>query len=393
MGNKKKTAPKAKEPVRIRFKQLQNGNQSIYFDIYRNGKRVYDFPKLYIVPEKTDTDKEKNRETLVLANKIKAQKILELESNENGFTASSLKQKANFIDYIKALSERKTESGIRGVYESYSGLINHLTYYKGDKVTFKHITKEYCSGFNEYLKTAKNGTYKRGISETYPTGTLSQGTQYNYSRVLSVALNCAVQDGIIQSNPMKTLTRFERPKLPESNREYLTIDEVKQLVKTPCVKPIVKQAFLFTCFSGLRFSDVKALKWGDIQTDNEGQRLIRYTQQKTKKHEYLQVSDEALKFLPERNGAKDNDIIFILSGNGYTNQALASWVLAAGIQKRVTFHVGRHTNATLLLSLGVPIETVSKLLGHSNIKTTQIYAKVIDKNKRAAVSKLDGLTD
>ena len=391
MGNSKKTV--AKEPIRIRFKQLQNGNQSIYFDIYRNGKRVYDFPKLYIIPEKTDTDKEKNRETLVLANKIKAQKILELESSENGFISNSLKQKANLIDYIRELAERKKESGIRGVNDSYSGLINHLTHYKGDKITFKHITREYCSGFNEYLKTAKNGTYKRGISETYPTGILSQGTQYNYSRVLSVSLNCAVQDGIIQRNPMKTLTRFERPKLPESSREYLTIDEVKQLVKTPCVKPTVRQAFLFTCFSGLRFSDVKTLKWGDIQTDNEGQKLIRYTQQKTGKNEYLQISDEALKFLPERNGAKDNDIIFILSGNGYTNQALASWVLAAGVQKRVTFHVGRHTNATLLLSLGVPIETVSKLLGHSNIKTTQIYAKVIDKNKRAAVSKLDGLTD
>ena len=393
MGNKKKAIVKAKEPVRIRFKQLQDGNQSIYFDIYRNGKRVYDFPKLYIVPEKTDTDKEKNRETLILANKIKAQKILELESNENGFIASNLKQKANFIDYIKALADRKKESGIRGVHDNYSGLVNHLTRYKGNTVTFKHITKEYCSGFNEYLKTAANGTYKKGISETYPTGLLSQGSQYNYSRILSVALNCAVQDGIIQSNPMKILTRFERPKLPESNREYLTVDEVKQLVKTPCVKPIVKQAFLFTCFSGLRFSDVKALKWGDIQTDNEGQKLIRYTQKKTGKNEYLQVSDEALKFLPDRNGSKNNDIIFILSGNGYTNQALASWVLAAGIQKRVTFHVGRHTNATLLLSLGVPIETVSKLLGHSNIKTTQIYAKVIDKNKRAAVSKLDGLTD
>jgi len=82
-----------------------------------------------------------------------------------------------------------------------------------------------------------------------------------------------------------------------------------------------------------------------------------------------------------------------LSGNGYTNQALASWVLSAGINKRVTFHVSRHTNATLLLSLGVPIETVSKLLGHTDIKTTQIYAKVIDKNKREAVSKLDGLIE
>jgi integrase len=391
MSNKKKQ-PKAKEPVKIRYKTLSNGNQSIYFDIYRNGKRMYEFPKLYLVPEKTPADKEQNRQMLEKAVKIKAQRIDEITDNENGFTNMGLKQKANFIDYLQALADNKKDSGIRGVEDTYKGLIKHLTTYKGDKITFKHITKEYCSGFNEYLKTAINGTYRRCISETCPSGLLAKATQYNYSRTLSVALNCAVQAGIIQSNPMKELTRYERPKLPESNREYLTIDEVKQLVKTECVKPIVKQAFLFSCFSGLRFSDVKALKWGDFQTDNEGKQLIRYIQQKTQKDEYLQVSDEALKFLPDKGTATDKDTIFILSNNGYTNQALKSWVLAAGVKKRVTFHVGRHTNATLLLSLGVPIETVSKLLGHSAIKTTQIYAKVIDKSKRDAVDKLNGLT-
>jgi len=394
MGSKKKASSKAaKEPVKIRFKELQDGNRSIYFDIYRNGKRVYDFPKLYIVPEKTDTDKEQNRQTLIIANQIKAQKILELGSNEHGIISNSLKQKANFIDYVRELAIKKKNEGARGVYGNYLGIIKHLTAYRGDKLTFKHITKEYCIGFIEYLKTAENGTFKRGISVAFPTGLLSAGSQCEYSRLLSVILNCAVQDGIIQYNPMKTLTRHDRPKQPESNREYLTIDEIRILVKTPCVNPIVRMAFLFACFSGLRFSDVKALKWGDITTDNEGKKQIRYTQQKTKKPEYLQVSDEALKFLPDRKEAKDNDAIFILPTNGFTNQALQSWVLAAGITKRVTFHVGRHTNATLLLSLGAPIETVSKLLGHTSIKTTQIYAKVIDKNKRAAVSMLDGLTD
>jgi integrase len=392
MSNSKKQ-PKAKEPVKIRYKQLSNGNQSIYFDIYRNGKRMYEFPKLYIVPERTPVDKEQNRQMLEKAIKIKAQRIDEITNNENGFTNIGLKQKANFIEYVKTLTDNKRINGIRGIDDTYKGLIKHLIQYKGDKITFRYVTKDYCIGFNEYLKTAANGTYRRGISETHPSGLLAKGTQYRYSQTLSVVLNCAVQDGIIQGNPMKDLTRFECPQQPQSSREYLTIDEVKQLVKTECIKPVVKQAFLFSCFSGLRFSDVKALKWGDIQVDNEGKRVIHYTQQKTGKDEYLQLSGEAMKFLPDRNAAKDNDIIFILSTNGYTNQALQSWVLAAGIKKRVTFHVGRHTNATLLLSLGVPIETVSKLLGHSAIKTTQIYAKVIDKNKREAVSKLDGLTD
>jgi len=160
MEKRKKQTLKAKEPVRIRFKQLQNGNQSIYFDSYRNGKRVYDFPKLYIVPEKTDTDKKKNHETLSLANKIKAQKILDIYSSETGFAANGIKQKANFIDYIRKLAEKKQTDGIRGVYQNYMGLIKHLTCYRGDKISFKHITREYCSGFNEYLKMATNGTYK-----------------------------------------------------------------------------------------------------------------------------------------------------------------------------------------------------------------------------------------
>jgi len=284
-------------------------------------------------------------------------------------------------------------SGVRGVYNNYMGLIKHLIRYGGNNIIFLHLTKEFCNGFNEYLKTATISVCKPGASTPSSATTLSDGTRHGYSHLLSIVFNSAIQEGIIPSNPMKALTRFERPKLPESNREYLTIDEIKKLVKTPCKKPFVKQAFLFTCFSGLRFSDVKMLKWGDFQTDNDGQKLIRYMQQKTRKNEYLQISGEALKFLPERNDATDQDIIFPLACNGFTNKILAKWVSAAGIQKRVTFHVGRHTNATLLLSLGVPIETVSKLLGHSNIKTTQIYAKVIDKNKRDAVNKLNGLTD
>jgi len=370
-----KKVKKAKEPVTIRFKKLKGGNQSVYFDIYRDGNRSYEFPKLYIVPEKSETEKEQNRKTLELANKLKSKMILEMGNAEHGFNNDSEKQKSNFIKYIAETAEKKKMSGAKSMYYSINGLKNHLTKYKGKTVNFKQVTKEYCKGFIAYLNTTE----------------LAEGSQNGYCQILTVILNNAMRDGYLQNNPMNLLTRHERPRQPESNREFLTVEEIRQLVNTPCTKPDIKQSFLFTCFSGLRFSDVRALRWGDIQTDNEGQKAIRYTQQKTSKNEYLQVSNEALKYLPERNGAKDDDSIFKLSQNGYTNETLAGWVLAAGIKKRVTFHVGRHTNATLLLSLGVPIETVSKLLGHSDIKTTQIYAKVIDKNKREAVSKLDGI--
>jgi integrase len=348
------------------------------------------------VPERTPEDKELNRQMLEKAIKIKAQRIDELTNNENGFMNFGLKQKANFIDYLQVISDNKKEAAkgaIRGTWQSYDVLMKHLILYKGDKIIFKDLTRDFCIGFIEYLKTAQNSLYNPALSETNRSGLLSQTTQHNYVNVLSVALNKAVSDGIIPNNPLNQLQRFERPKKSENNREYLTIEEVNQLEKTNCVRPIVKQAFLFCCFSGLRYSDVKALKWGDFQTDNDGKQVIRYRQKKTKKDEYLQLPDKVLKFIPAKGTATDKDTIFILSDNGYTNLALRSWVVAAGIKKRVTFHVSRHTNATLLLSLGVPIETVSKLLGHSEIKTTQIYAKVIDKNKRAAVELLNGLID
>ena len=386
---------KAKEPVRLRFKKLANGNNSIYLDVYSNGQRNYEFLKIYIIPEHTENDKETNRQMMVLANAIKAQKIVELKNNENGFTNHGIKQKACIYDYIQKLADEKykTRPSDSSIYRSYKLLIARLKLFSGDRTTFKQINKEFCIKFIEYLKTSENRVYPKGTSLTYPSGLISPSSQYHIYTTFKTALSRAVIDGIIQVNPFTQLQKNEIPKKVSGTREYLTIDEVKQLVKTDCIRPAIKQAFLFSCFSGMRFSDVKVLKWGDIQIDNEGKTLIRFTQQKTKKNEILQISDEAIKFLPERGKAKDKDFIFILPYNGSANVVLRGWACAAGIKKRVTFHVGRHTNATLLLSLGVPIETVSKLLGHSDIQTTQIYAKVIDKNKRAAVSKLDGLTD
>ena len=391
---KKKAPPKAKEPIKIRFKELANGNQSIYLDYYNNGKRQYEFLKLYLVPETNPIDKITNAQTRELAEKVKTAKINELNHTAHGFQITNTKQKARLIDYLQAIADEKKQAVgnvTKGQHQVYYILIKHLKGYRGEQTTFKEVTKEFCSGFIDYLKKVPNTTYRKGASETFKSGLLSENTKYGYIKTLNVALNRAVRDGILQNNPLTLLPRQERPKRQLDNREYLTIDEVKQLVKTPCIKPIIKNAFLFSCFSGLRFSDVKALTWGQLQTDNEGKKIIRYTQQKTNKPETLQVSNEALQFLPESNEAKNSDSIFPISNNGYANETLKSWILAAGITKRVTFHVGRHTNATLLLSLGVPIETVSKLLGHADIQTTQIYAKVIDKNKREAVSKLDGL--
>ena len=362
----------AKEPVKIRFKKISNGNQSIYLDIYKEGERVYEFLKLYIVPENSDIEKEKNKKTLELVNKLKAKRILELDNEQHGFSENKESQKENFIKYINDFAETKNKNGSIRMSYSLKQLANQIELAKGKNVTFRNVTKGFVKDYIEHLK--KSG--------------LSAGSQNLYCKLFTVVVNKAMRDGKMTNNPMQLIEKSEIPKQPASEREFLTIEEIKALIKTDCANEQVKKAFLFVCFTGLRFSDVIKLKWENIQNDNDGRKVIRYTQKKTSKYELLQISDEATKYLPTESFS---EYIFKLPQNGYTNQILAGWTLAAGIKKKVTFHVGRHTNATLLLSLGVPIETVSKILGHSDIKVTQIYAKVIDKSKREAADKLDSL--
>ena len=184
--------------------------------------------------------------------------------------------------------------------------------------------------------------------------------------------------------------KSEKEKAEASRREYLTIEELKQLISTECKYEIMKQAFLFSCLCGLRVSDIRKLKWSDLQKSGERIR-IEIKMQKTKEPLYLPISDEALKWLPGE--AKDDDLIFPLTHEGTINNILQKWAKAAGVTKHISFHVARHTHATMMLTLGADLYTVSKLLGHKNIATTQIYAKVVDKKKEEAVSLIPNLTD
>ncbi|MDR1984049.1 MAG: site-specific integrase [Prevotellaceae bacterium] len=394
MSNRNKKQSKVKEPIKLRYKALSNGNKSIYLDFYNNGKREYEFLKLYLIPETTIESKETNKETLRLANAVKSQKIVELQNTAHGFSVSGGRSKANLLDYIQGIAEKKLAkwNGNRrsSGYQQYMALYRHIKQYAGTKTTFKNVDKKFCTGFLEYLKTVTNPNHNR----RYNGGlTLSENTQCGYMKKLEYVLNCAISDEVTNLNPFKQIKPENKPKKRQADVCYLTIEEVKTLENTQCLSQIIKQAFLFSCYTGLRFSDVQALTWGKLGKDSDGSTIIHYTQNKTQKHEYLPIPQKAVGFLPDRNGAKDTDKVFYLPSGGYTNLQLKTWAALAGLSKHLTFHVARHTYATLLLSLETPIETVSKNLGHSEIRTTQIYAKVVSKSQREAVNKLDGLTD
>lgn len=170
---------------------------------------------------------------------------------------------------------------------------------------------------------------------------------------------------------------------------YLTIDEVKRLAKVECEYPQIKAAFLFSCLTGLRRSDVLRITWGDVYEQGEFTRLI-FKQKKTNGQEYLDITQEARVLMGERGKPTEHPFSNIHSPT-CTNKAIQEWVLRAGIDKKITFHCARHTFATMMLDIGTDLYVVSKLLGHREIGTTQIYARVMDKNKQAAVAAIPSI--
>lgn len=380
----KRKAVKAKEPIRIRFKELANGNKSIYLDYYKDGKREYEFLKLYIIPEKNTSAKIQNEETLRTANAIKAQRVVSLQNGQHGFSQSGIKGRTNFISYLRLQAEKYDEKGSKAYATSVRNTIVHLIRYKGEKVQMKNVDKKYLLGYIEYLNGEASKYFEEDGKEK-KRKKISDASKALYWGVVVTALKRAVKDDIIVSNPADKITEQDKPKEGKSTKVYLTLDEVKALANTPCKYPDLKNAFLFCCFCALRMCDARRLKWASIKKTSDGGKQIELVQQKTGEPVYIPLSKNALQWLPSKGKKKDTDNVFDLPHVSTIEKWLGHWGEAAEVKKHLTYHVSRHTFATLTLAYGADLYTVSKLMGHSNIQTTQIYAKIVDENKRKAV--------
>lgn len=364
-----------KEVVKVRTKKLANGNESIYLDIYSDGRRKYEYLKLYLLPGREN--KTKNKETMAFANAIKAKRIVEIQNGRFGFE-NSKKTNLTLMEWMEETRKMKVEKGKSNAYIKISNAtINHLSrYLNGRKIKLSDVDKKFIKGFIAYLRKGKTNK-----------GTLmTEHSVYLYFETLLIALNVAVKMELIDKNPCLDIFPEDRPKQKSAVREYLTIDEVKTLIDTPCDDMRVKRMFLFSCFTGLRFVDIKNLKWKDIIKVDDGVYQIELVQQKTKQLAVIPLTENAMRWLPERADKGEEDNVFQVPVICIAYPHLHEWAKKAGINKNVTYHVGRHTYATLLLYYGADLYTVSKLLGHTNVKTTQIYAKVMDESKRKAVN-------
>lgn len=325
---------------------------------------------LYVNP-KTPQQRTHNKEVEQKVEIIRAEKEKALINQQYGFT-SSTKTKANFIQYFEKLTKERRES--KGNHGNWDSALKHLLKYKGKNISFEAIDVAFCEGFKDYLQNK---------AKTKSEKSLSANSISSYFNKLRAALNQAVDDGIIPTNPC---LKVSIPKLIESEREFLTLEEVQALFRVDCRYEVLKRAFLFSCLTGLRWSDIQKLEWSDVQKEGENWK-INFHQQKTKALQYHYINEQARELLGEKNEDSETNRVFVgLKYSSYMNVALTQWCLKAGITKHITFHCGRHTFATLQLTLGTDLYTVSKLLGHSQVRTTQIYAKVIDEKKIEAVN-------
>lgn len=285
----------------------------------------------------------------------------------------------NLFSVMKRYMDHKRHTGNSPAFsQQIAKTMRHLKLFAGENVEISQVDVEYCVGFVEYLRNVSVGQGRL----------LSPMTQAAYFRCLNCALNWAVKKGIIPLNPVIRIEAYMKPRVPESTREFLTRGEILRLMKAPCRSESIKRAYLFACFCGLRYSDVAALTWNNVFADGRRTRLC-VVMRKTRKTLYLPLSSQALWWMPVRLQAVSSDSpVFSLPSIGYVNRVLKRWAMDNGIMKRVTFHTSRHTFATLCLQADVNIYTVSKLLGHTQVKTTQIYAKVIDRQKDEAVDAL-----
>lgn len=354
--------------VKLRKEQISNGRFSLYLDVYIDKDNQYQKRlKMYLEKEKSKADKDKNKETIRLAELIRNKLEAEILQKKFGQYDPRQDYSYSFIKYFDKLVAHRYETGVNWV--TWRSCQKHLHNFTKKKMSFDEVTETWMEGYKAYLLSK-----------------VSQNSAHSYFNIMKRTVHTAFRDKLLENDPAMIV---KTPRQVDTHRECLTEEELQRLKVEECRYPIMKKAFFFSVLTGLRWSDVNKLTWKNIVKE-EGQHYIIFTQKKTREAERLPMNKEARKLIGER--ADDNERVFVgLKYSAWHNVALTQWMCKAEIKKHITFHSARHTNATLLLNNGVDIYTVSKMLGHKELKTTQIYAKLVNEKKIEAVEKLPSI--
>ncbi len=359
--------------VTLRFKPLKDGQFSAYLDIYYKNlagkpKREYEFLNMKVSRDYSIQGarvKEADRDTLELAKGIRDKRELELLDGQYGLRKSGPDLSTGFMAFMEREVKRKDTN------RDYNGaLLKQLKDYVRQELTFADINTDWCTKFKQYL-----------------LGRVKQNSARSYLQVFKLFLNMAVDQGLLIVNPMAKVTL---PKMQDVQRTTLDLDELRLLINTPTTFGFhIREAFLFSCFTGLRLSDVRKLKWSDIRNG----RLTLSPKKTPDKIAVLPLSEQALAFLATIPVNPDSELVYhkLTANRGTLAEYMRLWGKQAGLSQRLHFHAGRHTFATIGITHGIDLYTMKELMVHSKIEMTQVYGKIVDSKKANEIAKFPTL--
>lgn len=374
---KKVKRGKKKHNVTLREKELVSGAISLYLEFYRDGQRSYEFLKLYINPKaRTPIDIEQNRANYELANRIRTDRESELNNLAFDYIPPT-KKKVLFFEFAQSYLDsytKKDKAMIKGAIEDFRRFIKEdNSGIKPENLKISQIDRLMVVHFIDFLQDNHTG----------------EGANSYYGRFKKI-LNYAVSRNIISKSPAQKKEPGDNQltcKKPSGLRkQILTNEEIQLIAKTETKHPETKRAFLFCLCTGLRFVDVKALKFAHI--DLSASQLRINQQIKTGKPLTVDLNSTAIKLIGEPGEAKN--LVFNLPGRKWASKTISKLVLKAGVQKHITWHCARHSLAVNLLTSDEKpdVKTVSSILGHTSTRTTEVYMHVVDDLKKKAVNAL-----
>ena len=280
-------------------------------------------------------------------------------------------------EFTRSYADERRKEGEK-IYEgrcgSVLGMLKHLETFGGSDIPLKKVDVETVKQFIDYLRSAHD-LHKNMKAP----GKLSDSTIHLKVNILKSVLREAVRQGLLDQNPFDRLPLSYRVKAQYKERTALTQEELIKLSETPCNTPELKEAFLLSCITGLRKSDILNLSIHDIEK-RDNTYYIYKKMKKTQRWLRLPLPEEAHHILSKLHAKNDDTPYFFahLSPH-HLGEHLEVWLEDCHIpDKHITFHSGRHTCATLLLTQGTDLYTIMRYLGHQNINTTQRYTHITD---------------
>ena len=359
--------------VTLRTRPLKHGMLSFYLDYYpgyrdqetmktirHEGLNIY----IYANP-KNERERNFNATMSEKAEAIRCRRFESIVNDRYDFFDRH-KLKADFLEYYRK-QLRKHDQKWEFVYHHFYNFVH-------GKCTFEEIDIDLCNKFREYLLNAK---------QLRRDGRISKNSASGYWSTFRGLLKILYRNQLIKTNINDFLDKIETEDTP---KDYLSVEELYKLAETPCKKPILKTAALFSCLTSLRISDILSLQWHEIVDFAAGGKCVHTITQKTKTEDIIPISDEALQLIgysPEKTG-----LVFKGLKRSWTQHPMKEWIREAGITKNITFHSYRRTYATLQGAAGTDIRTIQSNMAHRSITTTQRYMKVVDSNKREASNRI-----